>query len=180
MTVVESSHENEDFIDCLDWGEVKGGMYICKTNPNESFVNRIYFQIINNKNRRVRWDITEQRKMKKLVLMLAFVFAASIISVAAQPKLDGVTFRSKDGTTLDFYSTRVIYHYDGIARNCDWRTELLGKTGKSSNGSIYTWKVIIEIPLSNRIQTLVGYIEVYEDGTIKGDMNIDGNIWKKQ
>lgn len=127
------------------------------------------------------------KQMKKILLMLAFILTAGVIIAANPPQLSGKTFLHGE-TSFSFSSSNKVQYLCGDDRNVDEMIERQGtysvqemgfKTKTStSHGSIYRWKVTINVQMSYGSKTLTGWLDVYEDGVIVGgEMNIDGKIY---
>lgn len=121
-------------------------------------------------------------------MTLAFIFSVGVILAANPPQLNGKTFYNGN-TSFSFSSSNKVEYLYGEGRNTDdyiyrkgtYSTQEMGFKTKTStsHGSIYRWKVTINVEMSYGTKTLTAYLDVYEDGVIvKDEMNIDGNIYK--
>ncbi len=126
--------------------------------------------------------------MKKIVFLLTFIMSVGVIIAANPPQLSGKTFMNGQ-TSFSFSSSNRVEYLYGDDRNADDMTYRQGtysvqemgfKTKTStSHGSIYRWKVTINVEMSYGSKTITGWLDVYEDGVIVGgEMNIDGNIYR--
>lgn len=114
--------------------------------------------------------------------------SVGVIIAANPPQLSGKTFMNGQ-TSFSFSSSNRVEYLYGDDRNADDMTYRQGtysvqemgfKTKTStSHGSIYRWKVTINVEMSYGSKTITGWLDVYEDGVIVGgEMNIDGNIYR--
>lgn len=112
---------------------------------------------------------------------ITVAFLPVTMSYPQTPDLDGHSFKSDDGTYYDFTSTGVIYTYQSIQRNCEWRIKYDGKYFRKATGNrdLYTWKIYIDMPMSYGIKTLTGTFQALENGEIYGGMTIEGYKYKK-
>ena len=109
--------------------------------------------------------------------MLCLFVGANNTKAATPPQLDGVTFYSSDGETLDFYADKVIYHAEGmsISRRGDWECSYISGVGNTN----YKWAITVRIYVGNRTVTMTGYIESYQNGRLKGNLILDGKKWTR-
>lgn len=126
-------------------------------------------------------------QMKKALLLLTLIMSVGVIFAGNPPQLNGKTFLHGQ-TSFSFSSSNKVIYLCGDDRNTSEMIERQGtysaqemgfKTKTStSHGSIYRWKVTINVEMSYGSKTLTGWLDVYEDGVIVGgEMNIDGKIY---
>ena len=119
-----------------------------------------------------------KRMLFLLVAFMGLSMFTSTLSAAseAKPKLDGLTFTSKNGDTLDFYSDFIVYKADGAdySRKGDWS---LG--GVSSwNGNSAVWRITVNIYVGKNIKTLKGYVTADRWSGKVWKFELDGQVWR--
>lgn len=119
--------------------------------------------------------------MKKILcILIAFIaLCASSTTVCAQskPKMDGLTFTSSAGETLDFYSSSVVYHAQGsdVSRKGDYQ---FGGPSVVHGVGDHTWSITVYIYVGTRTVTLKGTVKAKDNGSVL-KLILDGEEWRR-
>ncbi len=115
--------------------------------------------------------------MSLLIAMLGLFAFSTNASAQSTPKMDGLTFTSSEGETLDFYSNSVIYHAQGadISRKGEYS---FGGTNTAHGVGNRTWYITVNIYVGSRTVTLKGTVKATDGGQVM-KLILNGKEWTR-
>lgn len=111
-----------------------------------------------------------------IALMGLFAFSTNA-SAQSRPKMDGLTFVSSEGETLDFYSSSVVYHAEGadVSRKGEYS---FGSPNVAHGVGDRTWPITVNIYIGSRTVTLRGTVKATDGGRVI-KLVLNGKEWTR-